>query len=52
MKPENVPDELLIQAGIVLCTATNLNEYSRHCVRNLGHLHNWLRYSDDASRQT
>ena len=50
LKPENVPDELLIQAGMVSCTATYPYEDSRHCLRNFGHLHDWLKYSDNASR--
>ena len=49
MKPENVPDELLAQAGMV-CAVTHPYEYFRHCPRNLRHLHDWPRHSDDSSR--
>ena len=54
MKPENIPDELLIQAKVVhspKCTVTNSNKYPRHCSRDLGHLHNWLRHPNNASRR-
>ena len=50
MKPENFPDELLIQAGMVRAQLLIHTNTPKHCLRNLGHLHDWLRYSDDASR--
>ena len=35
MKPENIPDELLIQAKVVHGTVINSNKYPRHCLRIL-----------------
>ena len=50
MKLENVPDGTINPSWDGSCTATYLYEHSRYCLRNLGHLHDWLRYLDDASR--
>ena len=52
MKPENVPDELLIQAGMVHVQLPHLYRCSRHCLRNLRYLHDWLRHLNNASRRT
>ena len=50
MKPENVPDELLIQNWDGLCAVAYPYKYPRHCLRDLRYLHDWLRHPDDASR--
>ena len=51
MKPENVPDELLIQAKVVhaqLLIQMNTPDIVQEDFR---HLHDWLRHPNNASRR-
>ena len=51
MKPENVPDELLIQAKVVHAQLLIQTNTPRHCSRDLGHPYDWLGHLNNASRR-
>ena len=51
MKPENVPDELLIQAKVVCAQLLIKTNTPDIVLRNFGHLHDWPRHSNNAGRR-
>ena len=46
--PENIPDELLIQAKVVNAQLLIKTNTPRHCSRNFGHLYSWTRNMNNA----
>ena len=51
MKPENIPDEMLIQAKVVCAQLLIQTNTPDICLRNFGHLYGWTRHTNNAGRR-
>ena len=52
MKPENIPEDILKQTEVCMCTIAHPHTPPEYYPRDLTYLHDWLGYTNNAGGQT